>query len=103
MTSTNSGVIGLRTGLLWAVATISLMVGGIGIMNSMLVSVAERTREIGIRLAIGAFQAQDLGQFLVEALMRHLAFGSDSAIRDWPRGAPLQGTPDVEVADKLLG
>lgn len=63
------------TMLLGGIASISLLVGGIGVMNIMLVSVSERVKEIGIRMAIGARRADILGQFLMESVMLSLAGG----------------------------
>ncbi len=75
MLETMGQVTGTFTALLGGVAAVSLLVGGIGIMNIMLVSVRERTREIGIRMAVGARRRDVLLQFLIEAVIVSLAGG----------------------------
>ena len=75
LTATFTIITGILTLLLGSIASISLVVGGIGIMNIMLVSVTERTREIGIRMSVGAKPGDILLQFLLEAVLLSLIGG----------------------------
>lgn len=103
--STMGAVTGTLTLLLGGIAAISLLVGGIGIMNIMLVSVTERTREIGLRKAVGAKRKDILGQFLMESLVLSVLGGGMGLVLGFMGSfvlARVGGWPFVVSANSIL-
>ena len=108
-------ITGVLTTLLASIAFISLIVGGIGIMNIMLVSVTERTREIGIRLAVGAKRRDVMKQFLVESVILCLTGGGIgvllgyiiasilSALLDWPIAVTMDAILMAFICSTTIG
>jgi putative ABC transport system permease protein len=92
-----SDILGTLTFMLAGIAGISLLVGGIGIMNIMLVSVSERTREIGIRKAVGAKTYDILSQFVIEAVVLSVAGGAVGIALGWLGSLGLQAVVPTEV------
>ncbi|MEO0872938.1 MAG: FtsX-like permease family protein, partial [Pseudomonadota bacterium] len=90
-------ITGILQAVLVSIASISLLVGGIGIMNIMLVSVTERTREIGLRMALGARRSDILLQFLIEAAVLCVLGGTVGLILAWTSGVALENYADFPV------
>ena len=106
MTAAISSITGLLTGLIASIAAISLLVGGVGIMNIMLVSVTERTREIGLRKAIGATYGNIMTQFLIESVVICMVGGligvAFAAIPVWLAGRAMGISMLIDVSSVIL-